>query len=441
MKRAAFAALSVLLSYPSSAAQEAPTQILVAGLRAGTTVPGGLLLLKTGAASPFQAIPASLSFTQNPASLALDGVDPTMVYVGTYGRAANGDPGPCHVLALRIANDKIVSYQQLNAEPMSEDYVSTVIPIGNEVYYLGRRTIGSVPKGGGPVSKLIELPDWMDPRGMASDGRFLYAAVGPRYIVKIDLARPTVIQSFARLKQYASEQIQNVAIDNAGDLLVVTSDLTLQARLLLLDHASGQVLKQIRLPLFGARAVAQDPDTDTIYIVGGRDANGSSTSAVTVDYWKVSKGPVGNIPNALPSLIVMKPRNIYRKGAACTDIDGRYAKIGSSGRASSQRSGFALTLDTKPNRQAVFSLGIERSGFKAFDLAFLGAPGCLIGVEPFLLRLTRTDSAGHASITFGRPTALSLHAVVLNAQWLVDAPGVNALGIMTSATARIVVRD
>ena len=170
MKRAAFAALSVLLSYPSSAAQKAPTQILVAGLRAGTTVPGGLLHLKTGAASPFQAIPASLSFTQNPASLALDGVDPTMVYVGTYGRAANGDPGPCHVLALRIANDKIVSYQRLNAEPMSEDYVSTIIPIGNEVYYLGRRTIGSVPKGGGPVSKLIELPDWMDPRGMAATG-------------------------------------------------------------------------------------------------------------------------------------------------------------------------------------------------------------------------------------------------------------------------------
>ena len=137
----------------------------------------------------------------------------------------------------------------------------------------------------------------------------------------------------------------------------------------------------------------------------------------------------------------MKPRNIYRKGAACTDIDGRYAKIGSSGQASSQRSGFALTLDTKPNRQAVFSLGIERSGFKAFDLAFLGAPGCLIGVEPFLRRLTRTDSTGHASITFPRPTALSLHAVVLHAPWVVDAPGVNALGIMTSATARIVVRD
>jgi hypothetical protein len=439
MKTAALVTLGVLLSAPAAQAQEAPTQIVVGALRTATA-PGGLFQLGTGTTTTFQAILGSISMEQNPASLALDGIDPTTVYVGTYGRRTNGDPGPCHVVALRIAKGKVLSIRRLNAKPMSEDYISAVVPIGDQVFYLGRRTIGSVPKTGGPVRQLLELRDWMEPRGMSSDGRFLYAAVGPWDIVRVDLARPTVFGQLAQVRSYPGEEIQNLAIGNAGNVFVVTADVTRKARLLLIDHVTGTLLRQMRLPLVGARAVAQDPDTDTIYVVGGKDTSGS-TSAVTIDHWRVSKGPTGYIPNALPSLILMKPRNIFRRGVACTDVDGNFAAIGSSGRASTQRSGFGITLDAKPNRPAVLLVGIEQPSVTAVDLTFLGAPGCFLGVRPFLRRFTTTDAKGQALEAFPRPATLSKDSVVLNAQWVVDARGVNALGMMTSATARIVVRD
>ncbi|MCA8958212.1 MAG: hypothetical protein KDC87_19200, partial [Planctomycetes bacterium] len=315
-----------------------------------------------------------------------------------------------------------------------------VVPLGEHLYYLGRHSVGRVPLSGGKVEQLVELPDWVEPRGMASDGRYLYAAATPFSLVTIDLVDLRTLKPLASIPR-GSEEIQNVAMDNEGHLLVVTANPSGNARLLRYHHTSGVLLNQLVLPLIGARAVAQDPENGLIHVVG---ATAPSTSGVlTIADWKVARGPVGNLPNALPALVIQRPRHaFFQRGLGCKADDGKVPSIGTVGRPGQRAPYFGVTVATTPNSPVLFCAGIEDTNVGPFDLKIIGAPGCWLAVDPFVIAFHRTDARG-AAIQYlpHAATPTQYNGIRLNAQWVVGASTANLLGAALSDAVRITIRD
>jgi hypothetical protein len=76
-----------------------------------------------------------------------------------------------------------------------------------------------------------------------------------------------------------------------------------------------------------------------------------------------------------------------------------------------------------------------------FNVAPLGAPGCMTHVTPVLSYWTSTDANGNASISASIPNDPALDGVRINAQWMILQAGSNPLGVTATNALSFVIRQ
>lgn len=99
---------------------------------------------------------------------------------------------------------------------------------------------------------------------------------------------------------------------------------------------------------------------------------------------------------------------------------------------------FVAEFQAAPANSAVFALlGLSRTMAGGnlplpFDLAPLGAPGCLLEVDPVSVQLLFTGALGQASWSLPLPYLPALLGIVFHQQGLALDAGANALGLAAS---------
>jgi hypothetical protein len=116
-------------------------------------------------------------------------------------------------------------------------------------------------------------------------------------------------------------------------------------------------------------------------------------------------------------------------GRACPAADGRLPRLTLTGRPSLGQS-YSIGVRSAP----ASAPGILRIAFgrNNLDLAFIGAPQCLLLTQFFVDLTIGTTTAGRAAVTLPIAPNPSTIGLVVDYQWSLLAPGANALGIITS---------
>lgn len=421
-------------------AQEAG-QLVVGAIRTRAADPGGIWVLRGGGGAWYPHVVAGTAgLRHNPASLAMDPMDPELFYVGTYGRREGGQLGPCHVQRLRIVHGRLAEQVTLNAEPLDEDYLLAVVPLGDSIYYLGRRSLGRVMRSGGAAETLITVPSWVDLRGMATDGRNLFVIITARDIVQIRLRNLAHITQLASIPGNTNgEELRNLSVDREGHVMAVTTSWTGSAHLYRFHAASGKVLNKVPLPMAGARAVVQDPETGDVFVSGG--VSNQQSAVVRLSGWQVQAPVVAGIPQALPALLVRQPQPFFTHGTGCPDQGGRVPRTTAM---SPLMGGRAMARLSGPSNQPVALLAgrhVDQVDARLpIDLAVLGAPGCRLDLSHFAAVAGRTDAAGSASLWFAVPPNETALPYWMRVQWVALAPAANQAGLVVSPSATVVFR-
>jgi len=387
-----------------------------------------------------ELVPGTEGLLNNPASLAVDTLDPELFYIGTYGRSADGQVGPSDILRLRISDGRLAEQLKLNNVPMAEDYLVAVVPIGDYVYYLGRRTVGRVLRDGGAVETLITLPAWVDARGMATDGRHLFVITSAQDIIRLDLRGVTLVTLLAKNPANPQlEELRNLAVDREGHVMAVTTSQTGTAHLYRFHSKTGGLLNTVQLPMTGARAVVQDPTTGDVFVSGG--LSNLESIVVRLVAWQVQETLLSAVPQALPSLVVPRPGPFFTHGTGCPDKSGRVPQTTGvspvvGGRATAQFAGPA-------NQPVVLLVGRhvdQKDDRLPVDLGVLGAPGCELDLTSFVAISGGTDAGGVAALGFWVfPSHLGM-PYWMRIQWAALAPGANAARLAVSPSATLVLR-
>ncbi len=432
---------SILLA-PNQFAQSKNGPFLAGTIRTQSGTPGGLLSIDPTAPTSSTIAPFT-GVNDNPACLAMDPQFTDRIFIGTFGRDANGDAGPCQIRNVIYQGNSLVGSQVLNSNPLDEDVILALAVIGDKIYYLGRNNLGVLPVHGGEGKPVLNLTNLGNPRAMATDGKHLFLALDPQEVVIWDLSNPGSLTPLGKISAQQGEQITNLAIGNDGDLLLTTASPSLGGRLLKMDSNRGTILQTLTLPLKGARAVAQDPETGNILVAGG--VSNTQSAFLTIKDWKVSQGPYGHLANAVPTILVQKRRLGHFSGHGCPDSKGQVPSIDFTGPTNRGTKDFHLTLQTSPLFSCVAIIGVHDSSRNnpwPFDMTVMGAPGCLLGVQPLILLHYTADANGVVDVIMPPPPTSSIESgIISDVQWAVLDKQANALGLVTSPVLSIVVLE
>ncbi|MHC4850519.1 MAG: hypothetical protein ACYTF5_00745 [Planctomycetota bacterium] len=420
-----------------------PAQLVVGAIRTRAAEPGGIWILHAAQRGAWyrQKVVGTEGLMHNPASLAVDPVDTNLFYVGTYGRDPQGRIGPCNIQRLRISNGVLGERVTLNAAPLDEDYLVAVVPLGDHIYYLGRSNLGRVPRNGGPAEVVFALAPWVDARGMATDGRHLFAIITAHDIVRLDPHNLQSVTLLARNPGAPVEEFRNLAVDREGHVMAVTTSVNGTSHLFRFHYQNGQLLNSVPLPLAGARAVAQDIATGDVLVSGG--ASDLDSGVVRLRDWQVEQELLSGVSQALPALWVRQPRPFFTHGTGCRDKTGRMPRIAVTGHPTSNGK-FTLYLAGPNSQPALLLAGWHAGQTDALlprHLGPLGAPGCYLDLDKFTAFLGHTDAAGLLAWPVSVPPLSSSTPSQVRMQWLVLAPGANQAGFVVSPSATLVIRS
>lgn len=427
------------LGFEALPAQEAH-RLVVGALRTRGAEPGGIWVLQQQEGGWHrELVLGTQGLRNNPASLAPDPADRELFYCGTYGRDENGQVGPCHIQRLRIVGGHLTERAQLNAEPLDEDYLVAVLPLGDHVYYLGRRSLGRVLRHGGDGETLITHLPWVDARGMATDGRYLFVIASAQDIVRLDLRDNTTVTLLAQKPaSQQQEELRNLAVDREGHVMAVTvTPGQVQTSNLYRFHAkTGKVLNTVQLPLAGARAVVQDPVTGDVFVSGG--VSDQESAIVRVVGWQVLEHLLAAVPQALPALVMAAAGPFFTHGTGCPDKGGRVPRT-----AAVRREGTGARADLlgPANQPVVLLVGRhvdQRDDRLPVDLQVLGAPGCALDLTHFVAVPGQSNAAGFASISFQMAPGKVGLPYWMRIQWVAMAPGANQAQLVVSPSATVV---
>jgi len=127
-------------------------------------------------------------------------------------------------------------------------------------------------------------------------------------------------------------------------------------------------------------------------------------------------------------------------GTGCPKADGKPVAISGAGTGAIGSKLTVSATDAAPSSALALALGTNASAFGSLalplDLAFVGAPGCLLRTDvPVLLPVAAT-AAGTGTVELAIPNDQALRGKALLFQWLAPAPAANALQAVLSALLR-----
>lgn len=165
-----------------------------------------------------------------------------------------------------------------------------------------------------------------------------------------------------------------------------------------------------------------------------------SVFAPAYDIGNPAPGGLGPYPTGAKLMLRLGGDSVVIVGTGCPKADARPIQIGHAG---APRLGTTFTLSASaatPNTSLLLLLGANESAFGGltlpYDLAGLGAPGCVLRTDVLLTLTAGADASGAASLGLKLPDDANLVGRPLLGQWAGPAPGANPLGVVLSAMAR-----
>jgi hypothetical protein len=143
--------------------------------------------------------------------------------------------------------------------------------------------------------------------------------------------------------------------------------------------------------------------------------------------------------------ILLDDGNFVAIGAGCAGSNGLAPRIGVPAGAWPQLGGtLSITLQRAlPKTSAALAIGASSSNWQAlslpYDLAPLGAGGCLVWNDPTVLLGASVDAQGNAALPLAVPADPALHGGRAFAFWIVLDGDANALGAITSGGSALLV--
>lgn len=183
---------------------------------------------------------------------------------------------------------------------------------------------------------------------------------------------------------------------------------------------------------------AQAPSTTYVWIPLTRPFNYDSGKNLLVEYL-VYANSIANAPFDYPLDWAQYISTTEQIGTGCKS-SGNVEPVASTSKAYPGGS-WSLSLSKAPaNAGAVVTVGISKTHlFGAIplplDLAFAGAPGCMIHSSIEVMFPFTANSSGAATIRFTLPADVGLNDQTLYCQFIVVDPFANKLGLITSNSA------
>jgi hypothetical protein len=390
---------------------------------------GGILIAgpQSGTWSELGGLPASV---RRPAAVISDPFDRTQLYA-----ASNDTLGGVQVYRIQAGPSGATSATPLLPSPLPELEAVSLASLGEELLLLTRLGLHRLPKSGGSAQLVLSLPGQTSGRALATDGRRLFATITTREIYTLDLLASPAVGLFASLPGSLGT-IQDLAIDEHGDVLVADADPFGGSFLRRIDDATGFEISATAIRLEPPLALAHDPLYDQDYVAG--IAQGQCWIAVVRGGREVSR--VGPLPYLPGSLDLVRTAPLYLTGQGCASNSGRVPLYDASSLPIQGNSSYGLHLYRAPSGPVVLLLGARASGGRGFALP-LGpeAPGCALEVLPDLSLPAFVPASGELTLYFGIPVDPSLAGGVIDTQWWSIDPAANSLGLAASQRGTVIV--
>ncbi len=360
-----------------------------------------------------------------------------LAYAATDGLSNATNPGACYIVEVSAAQGQLVSATLRGSSALQEDFISAMAVVGTDLVYQGQHSLGRMDLATGAVSPIYSYAQGEGAFGMTTDGRYVYAGLNPRQVVRIDLIDPSQRTPLITLPSTVFDVLMAMAMLPDGSLLVARGNPLTSASLLQIDTQSGLIVQSHVLPVTGVRAMAVDPLTGEILVSGISSAGGVLLSLASVSAQPQTLATFGGEA----SIALRRSWPLHVHGPLCPASNGSESRIGANVPPRIGESGYAVDVATLPGSLAVLVQGLRPQGLVEvlWPLQALGAPACALGLNPFATLLAVTNSAGSASVGAPIPGDPALRGLALDSQWLVLDPPNNALGITTSQVGTSVV--
>ncbi|MBL8896353.1 MAG: hypothetical protein JNM84_01940 [Planctomycetes bacterium] len=390
---------------------------------------GGIVVAQPQSAN-WSELPGLPNEVRRPAAVISDPFDRTKLYV-----ASNDTLGGVQVYRVELGPSGATSAAPLLPSPLPEFEAVSVASLGEEILLLTRLALHRVPKAGGPSELVLAFPPQTSGKALATDGRRLFASITTREIYTLDLLGPATVGLFTSLPGSLGN-IQDLAIDQRGDLLVADADPFSGSYLRRIDDATGFELSATRIGLAPPLALAHDALLDQDYVAGV--AQGQSWIAVLRQGREVTR--IGPLPHLPGSLDLVRTAPLYLTGRGCADSSLRVPHYDANGLPTQGNANYGLHLFQAPSGPTVLLLGARPSGARGFELSLgPGAPGCALEVLPDLPVSAFVPASGEITLYFGIPVDPSLAGGVIDTQWWSLDPAANALGLAASQRGTVIV--
>lgn len=409
-------------------AQSTPGELVYGGTPfVGST--GGIVVAapSNGTFAELAGLPPEI---RRPAAVVSDPFDRSRLFA-----ASNDVLGNVQVFRVDVAAGAVVGFAPLLAQPLPELEAMGMAAVGEDILLLTRFGLHRIAKAGGAPLLVMTLPPQTWGRALATDGRRIFASITNREIYRMDVLDPGNAGLFATLPGSLGA-IQDLALDENGDLLVADSDPWNGSFLRLLDASTGLERQSTALRLSPPLALAHDPLLLDDYVAG--IAAGQSWISVMRSGQEV--GRLGPLPYLPGSLDLIRTAPLYLSGSGCASSTGTVARYDSSHLPVLGTANYDLHLFGAPSGPAALLLGARASGRPPFELP-LGpaAPNCSLEVLPDLALPIYVTASGEARIYFDIPLDASLAGAIIDSQWWILDPAANALGIAASQRGTAIV--
>ncbi|MBK9388061.1 MAG: hypothetical protein IPN34_24855 [Planctomycetes bacterium] len=390
---------------------------------------GGILIAAplSGTWSELGGLPASV---RRPAAVISDPFDRSLLFA-----ASNDTLGGVQVYRIQVGPGGATSATALLSSPLPELEAVSLASLGEELLLLTRLGLHRLPKSGGSAQAVLSLPGQTSGRALATDGRRLFATITTRDIYTLDLLASPAVGLFASLPGSLAT-IQDLAIDEHGDVLVADADPFAGSFLRRIDDATGFEISATAIHLEPPLALAHDAGNDQDYVAG--IAQGQCWIAIVRGGREVSR--IGPLPYLPGSLDLVRTAPLYLTGQGCASSAGRVPLFDASSLPTQGNSSYGLHLYRAPSGPAVLLLGGRPSGTRGFALP-LGpeAPGCALEVLPDLSLPAFVPASGEITLYFSIPVDPSLAGGVIDTQWWSIDLAANTLGVAASQRGTVIV--
>lgn len=389
---------------------------------------GGIVVASRSAGTWDQitGLPASIG---RPSAVVRDPQNPHGLFAAT-----NDAPGSVQVYHIELQGQAVLRTKALLPTALREFEAVGLAAVGDELFLMTRHALHRLSRFGGADQVIFPFPAQTAGRAFATDGRRLFASISTRDIYVLDLLQPTLVSLFATLPGSLSA-IQDLSLDDRGNLLVADSDPWNGSTLRLMNTTSGVEMRSTSVRLDPPLAIAHDALLDEDFVAGVW--SGQPYMATFNAGREVQR--IGPLPYLPGSLQLVRTLPLYLSGSGCASSAGHVPFYDATNLPVQGRVNFGLHIYNAPSGPAVLFVGGRSPGTPVFALPLDGLGlNCALEVMPDLALPAVIAAGGEGTLFFSVPVDPSIGGAIVDTQWWVFDPGANALGLAASQRGTVI---